>query len=155
MDFKDHEKALEKLLAMVEPDDQLSKVAARKSRKQLQKDLNDSKDRYNRTRMSLAEKKRLFKELGEQIRAGEAEASSAKKDVLKTYDILKNMDLLDLQEVRMVGDDVGYVKNHRIYRLEDKDGDFDLVPWKKKMDAEPTEEEFDPEDLFDALEAMK
>ncbi len=154
MDFKFHEIAMDRLI-LVASEDELFKTAARKSRKQLQKDLNDAKNHFTNARMDLAQKKKVFRELGESIRSQEEAMGNAKKNVLKTYDILKNMDLMDLNEVRMVGDDVGYVKNQRIYRLEDRDGDFELVPWKKKIEDSEKEEEFNPDDLFDALEARQ
>lgn len=145
MTFKEHEAAMSELM----------KIAARKDKKQLQKDLNAAKDRFNRTRSTLTDKERLFRQLGEEIKADREGMHGARKEVLKTYDVLKNMDLLDLNEVRMVGDDVGYVKNQRIYRLEDKDGELELTPWKKKMEEEGCEEPFNPDDLFDALESLK
>jgi hypothetical protein len=145
MSFAEHDSAMVELM----------KIAARKDKKQLQKDLNQAKDRFNKSRTSLVDKERMFRQLGEEIKAAREDMGSARKEVLKTYDVLKNMDLLDLNEVRMVGDDVGYVKNQRIYRLEDRDGELELTPWRKKMEDQQHEEEFNPEDLFDALESLK
>lgn len=154
-DFVDHFQAL--VTGETEDNSRL-KFAGRKNRKQLTKDLQKAKDKYIKLKTSLEEKHLAAKDIASVIDRDSKQMEAAKSDVLKAYDILKNMDLVDSNEVRFTGKDVGYIKNKRVYRLEvDDTGNVSLQPFKKKKvdDLEDAEEEEDDtaeaDDLYSNL----
>jgi len=137
----------------------LHKTAARKNRKQLEKDLSYAKDFYTKKRNSLNSHKKTYDELTSLIEKENTDVEKTKEEINKIYDVLRNMDLYDISEVRFLNDDVGYVKNRRIYKL---DKNKELVPWKKKDEEEDSSEEAsgeedenlsddDADDLFASL----
>lgn len=129
------------------------KTAGRKNRKQLEKDVAFAKDTHNKRKSSLSQHKADLERLQSLIEQEEQELSSSRKDIMRAYDVMRNMDLHDIAEVRYINDDVSYIKNNRLFRL-DKD---DLVPFKskKKDEAEVDdegavlEEEMDDDEILD------
>lgn len=109
------------------------KLAARETRNSIVKKLMKAKKDYNDARVSLDAKKKLHGEMGKVIDSHTKEMEEARKYMQKAYEVLQNMDLADANEVRYVGDDVGYVKNKKVFRLEaDENGAMVLVPFKRK-----------------------
>ncbi len=109
------------------------KLAGRKNRKQLEKDVSFAKDRYAKSKASLEARRRAAKDLAAQIDSDTKEVERTKNEILKGYEVLKNMDLHDVHEVRFVNDDVGYVKKNRLFRLDDNAA---LVPFRSKKEEE-------------------
>lgn len=107
-------------------------TSGRKNRRQLEKDLAQAKDRYSKTRTSLEAHQRTARDLAAIIERESYEVEKTRADINRAYDVLRNMDLHDVNEIRFIGDDVGYIKNRRIYRLNDSD----MVPFKKKMELD-------------------
>lgn len=133
-------KAVEKTGAEDLP--QVKIAAGRKNRKQLERDLAYAKDIYSKRRSALEESERRSKDLQSIIDRDSKEVERTRADIMRCYDTLKNMDLHDIHEVRFMNDDIGYVKNKRLFRLDDNA----LVPFKRKK----------PEDeLFNGLEEDK
>lgn len=123
-------------------------AAGRKHRRQLEKDLSYAKDIYNKHRTSLNQHEKSHADLGSIIDRERKEVARHREDIMRCYDVLKNMDLHDIQEVRFMNDDVGYVKGKRLFRLDENQA---LVPFKRKKPDEldiddelEEEEENDP-----------
>lgn len=114
-------------------------AAGRKHRKQLEKDLAYAKDIYNKHRSSLDQHEKSHSDLASAIDKERKEVSRYRADIMRCYDVLKNMDLHNIQEVRFMNDDVGYVKGKRLFRLDENQA---LVPFKRKK----MEDELDIED---------
>lgn len=136
---------------------QMKVAAGRKNRKQLERDLAYAKDYYSKHRMSLDNHERANKDLSSIIDRERKEVDRARSDINRAYDVLKNMDLHDVQEVRFMNDDVGYVRKGRLFKLDDTNT---LVPFRRKrpedeLDFGPEEPEVeeDPgaDDLLSAL----
>lgn len=125
---------------------QVKVAAGRKNRKQLERDLAYAKKYYSENRAALDQHKRTSEDLMSVIDRKTKEVDSARADIMRAYDALKNMDLHDVQEVRFIGDDVGYVKKKRLFRLDDKN---QLVPFKKKKPEDDFDLELD-DDVEDA-----
>lgn len=123
---------------------QVKLAAGRKNRKQLEKDLAHASDVYRKRRMALDAHQRSARDLAAAIDRETKDVEHHKAEINKVYDVLRNMDIHDIQEVRFVNDDVGYVKNRRIYKLDDK---FTLVPWRKKTSPENEEEAMSVDDM--------
>lgn len=148
------DKVADRFLRIIEAKEKPSNLLGRKTRKQLSKDLSSSKDVYSKVRSSLAAKQKAYDDLGTQIESENKILERAKKDVSSCYDVLKNMDLVDCNEVKFMPDDeVCYVQKQRLYRLvKDKDsGHLVLEPYKKKYlneeeDLESKESEEDTEE---------
>lgn len=118
-------------------------AAGRRPRKQLEKDLAYAKDIYNKHRTSLTQHEKAHADLGSIIDRERKEVSRHREDIMKCYDVLRTMDLHDVAEVRFhASGDVGYVKNNRLFRLNEAG---ELVPFKRKRD-------FFDEDLEEGLE---
>lgn len=131
-------------------------AAGRKHRKQLEKDLAYAKDIYNKHRMSLDQHEKSHADLASVIDKERKEVSRYREDIMKCYDVLKNMDLHNIQEVRFMNDDVGYVKGKRLFRLDENQA---LVPFKRKKapdeldieDDESEEDELTADELLASL----
>lgn len=131
-------------------------AAGRKHRKQLEKDLAYAKDIYNKHRMSLDQHEKSHADLASVIDKERKEVSRYREDIMKCYDVLKNMDLHNIQEVRFMNDDVGYVKGKRLFRLDENQA---LVPFKRKKapdeldieDDETEEDELTADELLASL----
>lgn len=128
------------------------KLAGRQNRKQLQKNLELAKKKYLKFKSSVESNHKISDDLASVIDHDSKEMESARKDVMRAYDVLKNMDLVDSNEVKfMANDDVGYVKNKRIYKLEvDDTGNVSLAPFKRKKKVEEEVYEDDDDDTADA-----
>lgn|SRR5574343_370856 len=151
-------KLADQFLQMVERESPLpTKVAAggRLSKKTISKQLEKDRNNYNTLRLSVEQKEKSLKDLNEALDRDRKDLQSCRTNVLKAYEVLKNMDLVDSNEVKMMGEDVGYIKNKKMYRLEtDKDGNVVLAPFKKKKDEpeeELEEESFSTDDLLASL----
>lgn len=134
-------------------------AAGRKHRKQLEKDLAYAKDIYNRHRSSLDLHEKSHADLASVIDKERKEVARHREEIMRCYDVLKNMDLHNIQEVRFMNDDVGYVKGKRLFRLDENQA---LVPFKRKkvmdelgIDEEDeenmAEDEFTADDLLASL----
>lgn len=143
-----------------------SKYAKRENRKSIEKKLQDAKKLYDIKRQSLTEKKRHNEILNTEIDRLSADMNAARDYMRTAYDTLSNLDQLsDVNYIRWNDkkEDIGYIKQNRIYRLKNnEDGSVDLEPYNKKnklsKDSEGTleeqdsiEESCDPnDDLMDA-----
>lgn len=133
-------------------------AAGRKQRRQLEKDLAYAKDIYNRHRSSLDSHEKAHSDLACVIDKERKEVARHREDIMRCYDVLKNMDLHNIQEVRFMNDDVGYVKGKRLFRLDENQA---LVPFKRKKpvdelgldmeEDEALEDEFTADDLLASL----
>lgn len=123
------------------------KLAGRKNRKQLEKDVSYAKDKFNKSKSSLENNKRIARELAALIDRDTKEVERTKSEIMKGYDVLRNMDLHDVHEVRFVNDDVGYVKKNRLFRLDDNS----LVPFRSKKEGEEEEVNDAADAEFDTL----
>lgn len=135
-------------------------AAGRKHRKQLEKDLAYAKDVYNRHRSSLDLHEKAHSDLASVIDKERKEVARHREEIMRCYDVLKNMDLHNIQEVRFMNDDVGYVKGKRLFRLDENQA---LVPFKRKKqvdelgldieedDDSMAEDEFTADDLLASL----
>lgn len=138
-----------------EPDPILKIAAGRKHRKQLEKDLAYAKEIYKKHLQNLTGHERSYADLGAVIDKEKKQVDKYKAEMLKCYDVLKAMDLNDVAEVRFHSNgDVGYVKNNRLYKLQDGE----LVPYKRKRqideefeEADTPEDELNADDLFNTL----
>lgn len=140
---------------------QIKLAAGRKHRKQLEKDLAYVKNVYTRHRSSLDSHERAHSDLSSIIDKERKNVAKSREEIMRCYDVLKNMDLHDIQEVRFMNDDVGYVKGKRLFRLDENQA---LVPFKRKKqdeldldmdlglsDDEELEDEFTADDLLASL----
>lgn len=125
---------------------QFEKIAGRKNRKQLERDLNYAKNFYAKYKGSLAGHRKASDDLAAIIDKESTELEKAKKDINRCYDVLRNMDLHDIHEIRMIEDDVGYVRGGRLHRLEDNN----LVPFRRKQVVDDLEDGAD--ELLASLE---
>lgn len=158
----------EKFVKLVESDsnpDETIKLAKRENRKMLEKKLRDAKQTYDARRVSLQGKRKIYEDMASVIDKETGEMNEAKKYMQKAYGILQNMDLVDAHEVRIFpnSDDVGFVKNHRIYRLKlDDNGEIELEPFRKKqlppddndLDMAMDDDDGAEQDLLDADELL-
>ena len=127
-------------------------AAGRKHRKQLEKDLGYAKEVYNKYRTSLENHEKSHSDLSSVIDKERKEVARHREDIMRAYDVMRNMDIHDIQEVRFMNDDVGYVKGKRLFRLDENQA---LVPFKRKkvddLDLEMADEDEElPEDDFTA-----
>lgn len=135
------------------------KVAAgRKHRKQLEKDLHSAKGVYDRHRANLDLHEKAYADLASVIDKERKAVGRYREDIMRCYDVMKNMDLHNIQEVRFMNDDVGYVKGKRLFRLDENQA---LVPFKRRkptdelgLDMEEVEDEGMNEDEFSADDLM-
>lgn len=126
-------------------------AGGRKHRKQLEKDLSYIKDCYNKQRSSLSMNEKAHADLSAAIDKERKDVARRREEIMKFYDVLRNMDLHDVHEVRFLNNDVGYVKGKRLFRLDENQA---LVPFKRKKTIEDElEEETDMEDGEDELTA--
>lgn len=137
-------------------------AAGRKHRKQLEKDLAFAKDVYNKHRSSLDLHEKAHADLASVIDKERKEVARHREEIMRCYDVMRNMDIHNIQEVRFMNDDVGYVKGKRLFRLDENQA---LVPFKRKKPAEDdllgldteeveeegTEDEFSADDLLASL----
>lgn len=134
-------------------------ATGRKHRKQLGRDLAYAKDTYNKHRVSLDLHEKTHADLASVIDKERKEVSKHRAEILRCYDVMKNMDVHNIQEVRFINDDVGYVKGKRLFRLDENQA---LVPFKRKkpiddldLDIEDDEsmadDEFTADDLLASL----
>lgn len=141
------------------------KIAGRENRRAIEKKLRDAKQVYDTRRLSLQGKRKQYEDMASVIDKETNDMNSARDYMRKAYDILKNMDLVDSNEVRMYSDDVGYIKKNRIYRLKlDDHGNVELEPFRRKQlpveDAELGADDLDAvdencaQDLLDADELL-
>ncbi len=126
---------------------QIKVAAGRKNRKQLERDLAYAKDCYTKHKASLEAHQAASEDLSSVIDRESKEVERSRKDILSAYDVLRTMDLHDVHEVRFMNDDVGYVKNKRLFRLEDDN----LVPFKRKKTEEEMESDLEADDGIDEL----
>lgn len=112
---------------------QVKLAANRKNRKQLEKDLAHAKDIFRKRCLQLNSNKGVAADLASAIDRDSKEVDRTRAEIKKIYEVLQNMDLHDIQEVRFLNEDVGYVRNRRIYKLDDT---HSLVPWKKKQEGD-------------------
>lgn len=111
------------------------KLAGRENRKMIEKKLQNAKQVYDQRRLSLQGKRKTYEDMASIIDRETTDMNQARDYMRKAYDVLKNMDLVDSNEVRIFpnNDEVGYVKNRRIFRLKiDDEGNVELEPFKKK-----------------------
>lgn len=108
-------------------------AGGRKHRKQLEKDLAYIKDVYNKRRASLAANEKSHADLSSAIDKERKEVAKHREEIMRCYDVLQNMDLYDIQEVRFMNDDIGYVKGKRLFRLDENQA---LVPFKRRKTIE-------------------
>lgn len=135
-------------------------AAGRKHRKQLEKDLAYTKDLYHKHRTSLESHEKAHADLSSVIDKERKQVEQYRKDIMRCYDVIRTMDLNDVAEVRFHSNgDVGYVKNNRLFRLDD---DGKLTPYKRKatnlndeLEDEPESdlenESYDADDLLNSL----
>lgn len=113
-----------------------------KTRQRLMKEVQDAKDGHGRTARELEEKRKQYAVLGENIKRLEKDVSDARTHLKRNYDILHNMDISDCNAVKwMADDDVAYVKGGKLFRIEEKDGEMHLVPYKKKYNKKEKPQE--------------
>lgn len=162
--MKDLYTLAEKFAAKIsQPSNSVVKIAGgRKHRKQLEKDLSYIKDCYNRQRSSLSMNEKTHADLSAAIDKERKEVARRREEIMRFYDVLRNMDLNDVSEVRFHSSgDVGYVKNNRLFKLDESGS---LVPYKRKKDidnvadydqSDPLNDEdddsFDADDLLNSL----
>lgn len=154
--------ALAKQFAILTADDSKNKgsvvklAAGRKHRKQLEKDLSFAKDTYNRHRASLDLHEKAHSDLSSVIDKERKEVARHREEIMRCYDVMRNMDIHNIQEVRFMNDDVGYVKGKRLFRLDENQA---LVPFKRRKpvdeldmeEGENMEDEFSADDLLASL----
>jgi hypothetical protein len=140
---------IERKGSTVDPSTDLVKVAAgRKHRKQLEKDLAYAKDVYNKRRLSLESHEKTHSDLASVIDKERNDVARHRADIMRCYDVMRNMDVHNISEVRFMNDDVGYVKGKRLFRLDENQA---LVPFKRKkqldeLDMEMVDDEPELED---------
>lgn len=130
---------------------QVKLAAGRKNRKQLEKDLAYAKDVYQKRRNALLQHQKSHADLAAAIDRETKDVERTRAEINKVYDVLRNMDLHDIQEVRFLNDDVGYVRNRRIYKLDDS---HSLVPWRKKMESQADEDAMSVDDVDSAADEL-
>lgn len=131
--------------------EQVKLAAGRKNRKQLEKDLAYAKDVYQKRRSALMQHQRTHADLAAAIDRETKDVDRTRAEINKVYDVLRNMDLHDIQEVRLMNDDVGYVRNRRIFKL---DPEQNLVPWRKKTDNEADDDAMSVDDVDSAADEL-
>jgi hypothetical protein len=107
--------------------------------------------------MRVEDSERSLKDLNKALDSDKKRMQSLRSEVMKAYDVLKNMALVDAHEIRMFNndDDVGYIKNKRIFRLKvDELGNISMSPYrqKEKVDEEEgSEDNLDADEMFNSL----
>jgi hypothetical protein len=130
------------------------KLAGRLNKKMISKKLEKDRADYNALRMAVDSREGTVRELNRELEKLRKKMNLSRTEMMRAYDVLKNMDLTNTNEVRMNGEDVGYVKDKRVYRLETSpEGELNLVPFRrKKVDEEEMESEEDSDELDDSEE---
>lgn len=139
-------------LAGVSQTPRVKLAAGRKHRKQLEKDLAYVKNIYTQHRASLDSHEKAHSDLSSVIDKERKNVAKSREEIMRCYDVLRNMDLHGIQEVRFMNDDVGYVKGKRLFRLDENQA---MVPFKRKKPDDlglddDGEEDDEPEDEFTA-----
>lgn len=80
---------------------EMFKFAGRENRKSIEKKLRDSKLVYDARRLSLQGKRKAYEDMAQVIDKENKEMVQARDYMQKAYEIMKNMDLVDSQEVRL------------------------------------------------------
>lgn len=128
------------LLTMAAEYLELSKTAARENRKTILKRLERSKKIYDQNRLELARKQKVYDGLGSELDQHKKDLNHARDDVHEAYDILRNMDLVDVNEVKLVdGKEVAYVKDKRLFKIIHENGEAKLEPYRRKEKSESEE----------------
>ena len=96
-------------------------AAGRQTRKNIEKNLAQAKATYAKHRALLEGHKRMAEELAGVIGREQKIVDDAKENIQRLYDAMKNMDLHDVNEVRFINNDVGYVRGGRLYRLDNNE----------------------------------
>lgn len=144
----------------------LLKSAKRENRKSIEKKLRDAKNVYDVKRISLQDKRKHYEDLACVIDGETKEMKQAKDYIRDAYEILHNMDLLGLNEVKVMdNDEPGYIQRSRIFRIKkDEDGNLELVPYKNKNKQEevkleegenPSEENHEDLDVDELLKSLQ
>lgn len=113
-----------------------------KTRQRLMKEVQDAKDGHGKKSDLLAKKQQEYEQLGAEIGRLKKDVSDARTNLKRNYDILHNMDVSDCNAVKwMADDDVAYIKGGKLFRIEERDGEMHLVPYKKKYNKKEKPQE--------------
>lgn len=132
------------------------------SRKDIAKQLEKSKKEYQLHKARHDDSKAKMDALQADVSDANDKSTSARKDVLKYHDILKNMDLSGADEVKHFDDDVAYIRDKKMYLVTvDADGNCKLTDYekpakksKKEEKAEKKEKDEDKDDVNDAYDYL-
>jgi hypothetical protein len=127
-------------------------ASKRMTAKQLRMQLEKDKAAYMKARMALESHEAAHADMASVIDREKEDVKRNRANIMKGYEVLRNMDLHDIQEVRYINDDVGYVRKNRIFVPDENDV---LVPFhrKKRKEEEPDSVFVDDIDDYDSLDA--
>ena len=114
------------------------------TRKMVEREVQNARTAHGTSSRNLAEMRAAHKELGNKISKCELDISGARTKLKRHRDILDTMDIADCSGVKyMSDDDIAYIKGGKLFRIEERDGEMHLVPYKKKYNTKSKEEKGD------------
>lgn len=122
------------------------RASKRMTAKQLRMQLEKDKQAYQKSKAALEAHERAHSDMAAVIDRERKEVERTRSSIMRGYDVLRNMDIHDIQEVRFFNDDVGYVKKNRIFAPDDNGA---LVPFHKKKRKEEEPDSLFVDDLDD------
>lgn len=131
-----------------------SDLSGRMNRKMLLKKLEEAKVAHSKGKAALNENVQARNKLDEVIQHQTKAVEKARKDVMSCYDVLKNMDLVDSNEVRFMPDEVCYVMNSRLFvlRKNKETGEQELIPYRKAKSSDAEDKDSEKEEAEEDAE---
>ena len=141
--MKDINKLTENFFKIAKTKESPNNSAGRtRTRRAVEKDVQDARTAHGKHSQNLTRMREAHKKLTEEISNCEKEVSDARTKLKYNRDILDTMDIADCSGVKhMSDDDVAYIKGGKLFRIEERDGEMHLVPYKKKYNKKNKEEE--------------
>jgi len=117
---------------------ELYKLAGKRSRKQLEKELNKSRRDYNAARTNHERASSQMASHEQEVDKLKEMANSARKSILELSDHIRTMDLTGAHTVKNHGDEHGYfMGDGKEYHTDISDvNDIKCVPWKNRPKKE-------------------
>lgn len=140
--MKDTNKLTESFFKVAKTKESPNSIGRTRTRRAVEKDVQDARTAHGKHSQNLTKMREAHKKLTEEISNCEKEVSDARTSLKYNRDILDTMDIADCSGVKhMSDDDIAYIKGGKLFRIEERDGEMHLVPYKKKYNKKNKEEE--------------
>lgn len=124
---------MKNILSIAEQFEQMTKTAGSMSRKDILKELEKAKKEYGKHKERHDSSHAQAANLQRDVADAKDKMLSTRKTVLRNHDLLRNMDLAGVDEVKFHGDDVAYIKDRKPFSAKfDAEGNVSLSPYKKQ-----------------------